>query len=81
MESQLDRLERRLDSIGETQTQMRVDLGEHMRRTAVAEQKLELLEGELRRTIRLTWVLSGVAIAGSASRPELLSTVLKFLGG
>lgn len=43
MQDRFDKLEEKLDKLAETQVDMRGDLREHMRRTAIAEDNIEKL--------------------------------------
>lgn len=47
MDSRLDRIEEKLDKIVEVQTHIQVDVAEHIRRTALAENNIEKLSKAL----------------------------------
>lgn len=47
MDSRLDRIEEKLDKIVEVQTQIQVDVAEHIRRTEIAEGNIEKLSEAL----------------------------------
>lgn len=47
MDSRLDRIEEKLDRIVEVQGQIQVDVAEHIRRTAIAENNIEKLSEAL----------------------------------
>ncbi len=69
------RIEDKLDALLVAQIEIRADLREHMRRTEVAERRLDAVE----KVAKLWWVLLGASLLGTASQhPELL-TVIKAL--
>jgi len=47
MDSRLDRIEEKLDKIADIQTQIQVDVAEHIRRTEIAETNIEKLSEAL----------------------------------
>ena len=47
MDSRLDRIEEKLDKLVEVQTQIQVDVAEHIRRTAIAESNIDKLSEAL----------------------------------
>lgn len=47
MDGRLDRIEEKLDKIVEVQTQIQVDVAEHIRRTEIAENNIEKLSEAL----------------------------------
>lgn len=47
MDGRLDRIEEKLDRIVEVQTQIQVDVAEHIRRTEIAENNIEKLSEAL----------------------------------
>lgn len=95
MDEQLARMERRLDAILEAQVEIRVDLAEHMRRTEVAELRLDATEKVLDKAVEVAngnaeqlksiskWGRLGIAaILGSvaSSNPQLAAIVKLILG-
>ena len=47
MDARLDRIEEKLDKIADIQTQIQVDVAEHIRRTEIAETNIEKLSEAL----------------------------------
>jgi hypothetical protein len=47
MDGRLDRIEEKLDKLVEVQTQIQVDVAEHIRRTAIAEENIDKLSEAL----------------------------------
>jgi hypothetical protein len=47
MDGRLDRIEEKLDKLVEVQTQIQVDVAEHIRRTAIAESNIDKLSEAL----------------------------------
>jgi len=47
MDSRFDRIEEKLDKLTEVQTQIQVDVAEHIRRTAIAEENIDKLSEAL----------------------------------
>lgn len=47
MDSRFDRIEEKLDKLAEVQTQIQVDVAEHIRRTAIAEENIDKLSEAL----------------------------------
>ena len=48
IQKQLESLDAKLDKLSDVQVDIRIDLAEHMRRTELAERRLEIVESELR---------------------------------
>lgn len=83
MDARLTRIEEKMDKVLEVQTELRVDVAEHIRRTEIAEQNIEKLANAIQPIqehvafIRGFGKITGILLAAVAA----IATIWQSFGG
>lgn len=79
MDSRFDRIEEKLDKLTEVQTQIQVDVAEHIRRTAIAEENIDKLSEALQ-PIRTHVTMVQTVITASAWVVGIIAAIATVYG-